>query len=556
VEDSRRWDAGAVRSSVAALGMGAALALLACAGPAERPGERWSGRPAATVVIATTADIEGINPLITQPSDINSDIHRLLFRELARERADFKSGPPTFEPDLAESWEFSEDGLELTFHLREGLSWSDGVPLTAADVRWTWQAQIDPEVLWSYRDKKSHIENVEVVGPRTARFRFSDAYPDQLADAVEGVILPSHRWSERPFAEFRSDAGWFLDRLVSSGPFLLERWAPQQEIVLARNESFYRSGHPKLDRAVFRVVTDKTAQLNLLLGGEIDYVQQMTPDQTVRLENAAEIEIESFWGRQFNYLCWNTTHRWFGESDVRRALTLAIDRQEIIDTLYRGYARRSIGPILSSVWAFNERVEPWPFDPKVARLVLAKHGFVDSDGDGWLDLEGERFTFELLANSGNRILLDTGTMIQEQLRRVGVQVEIRALEFQTYVERLTGHQIEAALGGWNVDTSLDLAFAFHSASIEGGLNFGSYSSPEVDRLIEEANRAADREAKQAHLERLQEILHEEQPYTFLLEPKRINARHLRVHGTQPNALSSYENLEEWWVEGGGAETAR
>lgn len=535
------------------VGTAVGLAITACGGPGNGPAERWPGRPAGTVVIATFGDIEGVNPLITRPSDINRDIHRLLFRELARERADFKTGPPTFAPDLAEAWELSEDGLELTFHLRDGLVWSDGEPLTAEDVRWTWQAQIDPEVLWTYRDKKSHIEDVEVVDPRTVRFHFTEAYPDQFGDAVEGVILPSHLWAERPFAEYRSDAGWFVDHLVSSGPFVLESWTPQQEISLVRNERFYRSGYPKLDRAVFRIVTDKTAQLNLLLGGEIDYVQQMTPDQTSRLESASDIEVDSFWGRQFNYLCWNTTHRWFRDADVRRALTMAIDRQEIIDTLYRGYARRSIGPVLTSVWAFNERIEPWPFDPKVARLVFAKNGFTDSDGDGWLDKGGERFSFELLTNSGNQILLDAGTLIQEQLRRVGIEANLRALEFQTYVDRLTSHEIDAALGGWNVDTSLDLAFAFHSASIEGGLNFGSYSNPEIDRLIEEANRSVDRESKRQRLDRIQEILHEEQPYTFLLEPKRINARHRRVRGSLPNVISSYENLEEWWVESGPAE---
>lgn len=501
-----------------------------------------------TVVVASTSDIAGINPLTQRATDFNRDIGRQLFANLVEEQADFSAGPPSFEPWLAESWDWSEDRLDLTFHLRPQASWSDGTPLTADDVRWTWQAQIAPEVAWSYAEKKQRIRDVEIVDPHTVRFHFDSSYPDQLADANEGAILPRHVWGRRPFAEWRSDANWFLENRVANGAFVLASWEPNQQIVLRRNERYFDPERPRLDRVIFRIVPDKTSQIQQLLGGAVDYVQGVPPDQTARLEDSPEIEIEGFESRQYDYLCWNVKRPPFDDPEVRRALTLAIDRQEIIDTLYRGFARRSAGPILSTAWAFHEELEDWGYDPRVSHLILAKKGYADSDGDGFLDRDGERFSFELLANAGNRMLADAATMIQAQLRRAGIEARLRSLEFNSYVELLTGHEFDGALGAWNIDTTLDLAYAFHSRAIDGDYNFGSYSNPEVDRLIDENAAEADTSVKRERLLRLQELLHEEQPYTFLWEPQKINARNRRLHDTAPNALSTYANLEDWWLE--------
>ena len=234
--------------------------------------------------------------------------------------------------------------------------------------------------------------------------------------------------------------------------------------------------------------------------------------------------------------------------EVRRALTHAVDRQQIIDALFAGYARRSTSPILSSAWAHDATIEPWEHDPAEARRLLAAHGFADTDGDGTLERGGEPFSFELLINAGDRGQTDAATMIQEQLRGLGVEVRLRALEFNTWVERVLSRDFDAAMGGWNIDTSLNVGYAFHSDSIgEGGYNFCGYSNPEVDRLIDEANRAVGVEDKRELLHRLQALLHDDQPYTFLWEPQKINARNRRIRDSRPNALSSFYNLAEWWV---------
>ncbi len=538
------------RSRAAALALGAsALALAALLAGCARPEEpsRLAGPPEAprgTIVISNLTDITGVNPLIAERTELQYDIAQLVFGKLLEEQADFDQGPPTFAPALAESWEFSEDRERLTFTLREGLAWSDGAPLTAEDVRFSWQAQTDPAVAWGPAGNKRAIVDVEAVDPRTAVFHFSETYATQLLDANEGFILPRHLWGERPFEQWRDDAGWFTERMVACGPFRLVAWRPAEEIVLEANGRYWKPGLPRLERVVFRIVPDKGAQVNGLLGGSIDYVQQVPPDQEERLAASPDVEVDEVHTRRYDYIAWNERLPVFAEPEVRRALAAAIDRQTLVDVVLRGHGRVAVSPVLTWLWAFDDTLAPLPFDPEAARAALAAAGF-EAGEDGVLARGGERLDFELLAGSGFRPHLDAATMIQEQLGRIGVAVRIRSLEHNTYVGALLGHEYEAAIGSWNIDTSLDLSYAFHSA---GDYNFIGYANPEVDRLIDESNLESDVEGKRRRLHRLQRILHEEQPYAMLWEPLHLNGRNRRLRDTRPTVLSSFANLDEWWVD--------
>ena len=153
----------------------------------------------------------------------------------------------------------------------------------------------------------------------------------------------------------------------------------------------------------------------------------------------------------------------------------------------------------------------------------------------------------LSTNSDNRLRADAAVLIQEQLRHLGIDARVELLEFNTLMTRNEAHDFDATIGAWGIDTSLDLKYALHSESIEEGYNYGCYSNVEVDRLIDRARRQADPESAKPILHRVQRILHEEQPYTFLWEPMRLYGIGSRVHGAEPNALSAYFNLEEWQV---------
>lgn len=496
-------------------------------------------------MVATAVDLEQVNELLDYGNDLTTEVIYQLFQRLVSENPDYQEHPPTFSPALAESWSWSPDHLSLTFVLRDGLVWSDGAPITAEDVRYTWQAQIDPDVAWFYSESKEQIRDVEVVDARTVRFHFTAVYARMFLDAVEGVILPHHAWSKLPFSEWRKQPDWFRQNLVVSGPFTLGTWQPQQQIELVRNPR--ASTTPHLDRIVFRVVPDKAAQLLQLESGELDFVLGVPAADRERLGNNPKLRLVDVWTRQYEYLAWNTKDPLFSDPAVRRALTQAIDRQTLLATIWRGRGRVGFSPLLADTWATNRSLEPWPFDPAAARAGLAAAGWSDSNGDGILDRGGQPFRFELVTNTGNQTRADLQVAIQAMLRAVGVDMVPRLVEGATLTGDLVAHRFQATLGAWAIDTSMSVRAQFHSGEANGGYNFGSYTNPELDRLIEQAEKVPEQADMKPLLDTIQQILHQEQPYTFLSEPLRTHGTSARLREVSPSALFVFGNLERWWI---------
>lgn len=524
-----------------ALALAVVLGLLGCGG---RPAEEKSR---STAVIASSVDLGGINELTLTATAVTDEILFRLFLHLVEEQPDYQKHPPTFNPQLAQSWEWSADHKALTFHLREAV-WSDGVPVTAEDVRWTWQAQIHPAVGWTSSFMKRSIRDVEVVDPRTVRFHFHQASARQMLDANEGVILPKHVWSQLPFDQWRARSDWFRDHLVTNGPFLLESWTPQQEVVLKRNPRYYVPGLPKLERVVLRLIPDQGNQVTQLLSGQVDFVPSLLPGDAERVRKSPDLNLVPIWYRSYVAIVWNNARPLFADRDVRRALTLAIDRQALIDTLWGPYARASSSPIVQDAWAYDPKIRPWPYDPAEARRILASKGWKDSDGDGWIDRDGKPFSFELTTNAGNQPRVDALVMIQEQLKRVGIQAQPKVLEFHTLVQANDRGAYDGTLTGISMDTSLDLRYGYHSASIQTGDNFSRYSNPEIDRLIDAASAQLDVRRSLPYLLQIQEILHQDQPLTFLWESQRLLGFNRRIRDARPSSLSLFANLEEWHIE--------
>jgi peptide/nickel transport system substrate-binding protein len=534
----------------------AALVLTGCYGkgkdeapPRAADGQTGAAAPrrGGTVVIGWSAAPTGVNEVVTQGTAVTTEVLRQLFLRLVEEQPDFEVHPPTFAPQLARSYEWSPDHKVLTFHLRDDVVWSDGVPVTADDVRFTWQAQIHPDIAWPSAYMKEHVTEVEVVDPHTVRFHFSHPYAKQLLDVNEGGILPKHAWEKLPFSKWRENGDWFLEHLVVDGPFTVSSWQPQQDVVLVRNERYYRKGRPYLDKAVIRSAADAAGLMTQLLNGEMDFIPQVSIADADRVKADPRLELIHDWFRLNVCLMWNLRQPRFADPDVRRALTLAIDRQTIVDTLFGATGRVGVSPIVQSVWAFDRTLEPLPYDPAEARRILESKGWKDTDGDGILDQGGKPFSFVLLSNAGNQQRNDAAVMIQDQLKKVGIRVEPRVVEFNSLVSDATSGTFDAMVFGFLMDTSLDLTGQFGSSSFQDG-NFGAYKNPELDRLMAEAMRKPEiREAKPL-LDRIQQTIHRDQPVTFLWESQRLSAVNRRVHDVKPNVLFSLFNLEDWWVE--------
>ncbi len=523
--------------AAAAFAVLAALWVAACDATA-------AGNP-NTAVIGTAEDFETVNELIAQGSSFNDTVVDQLFLQLVEEQADSQQAPATFKPRLARAWSFSPDRLQLTFELRDDVRWSDGQPVTAEDVRFSWEAQRSPEVEWGYAFVKDAIIDVEVIDAHTARFHFSRASASQIEDANEGVILPRHEWSRLPFSEWRENPTWFRDHLVTAGPFLLESWTPQQRVVLIRNPNYFEAGLPRLERVIMQYVPEPSGLVGQLLAGNLDFVPRVPPGDAQRVAEHPDLRLYPFPTRQFTFVSWNTLRPQFDDPEVRRALALAIDRQTIVDTLWHGYAVVGWSPIVSSFWAVDRDIEPWPYDPELAKSILDDRGWIDRDGDGVRERDGVPFRFELTTNPGDATRWDAMLMIQAQLRGVGIEAVPRRIEYQTLNALNYAHDYEATVSAFLMDTTLDLGYAFHSRSIDGGFNFGSYRNDEVDRLVDLVANQLDYRASEAPLHRLQEILHQEQPLLFLWEPSHLVAARAELENLQPNMISEHFHLWEW-----------
>ena len=497
------------------------------------------------IVVATTVDLAGVTELVATNTRFTHELLEQLFLGLLEERPDYADHPPTFGSKLAESWEISTDRRTLTFRLRGDARWSDGTPITARDVLFTWRAQTAEAVAWPYADTKGAIERLETPDDRTVRFVLrAPAGPQTLVDVNDGRILPAHAWSERPFADWRTSGDWFRERLVTSGPYRLAAWRPGVELALEPSPTAidYDPGAP---RVVFRVVPDPAAIIEQLLAGSIDFADGIAPRDAARLATNRDLRLVTTPGRTYDYIAWNELRPPFDDVRVRRALTLAIDREALVDALWLGHASVAAGPVPSGVWARDRELVPWPYDPAEARRLLAEAGYADGDGDGVVERAGKPFRFELSTNSGNRNRIDALVLVREQLAKVGVDAVPRTLELQTLTDRNLAGEFDATLAGWSIDTTLDFRPYFHSSEVAEGWNFVRFADSEVDEILDRLRQVPDLAAAiPLHL-RLQRRLHELQPYTFLWEPRRLAIARAELVGVAPTPLSTYASLSSW-----------
>jgi peptide/nickel transport system substrate-binding protein len=507
------------------------------AAPAQRGG---------TLVVGLTSEPTGVNELVYTANVITDEMVELQLVRLLEEQPDYERHPPTFRPLLASSYEWSPDHLVLTFHLRPA-QWSDGVPITADDVRWTWQMELNPAVAWTNSYAKKSITEVEVVDPHTARFHFDHVYSKQLLDANEGPILPRHAWQTLPAARWRESGDWFKQHFVASGPFVLDSWRSQQEVVLRRNPRYWRPDRPYLDRIVFRIIPSQASQLAALLAGEIDFMVGVAPRDASRVQANPRLALLPSWSRSWIAVAWNTQRQLFADAAVRRALTLAIDRQAIVDTLWFGFARVGDSPVLTTTWAHDPALHPWPYDPQAARRDLVAQGWVPGK-DGILERHGQRFAFELATNVENRQRADAAVMIQAQLRRVGIDVKVPQLEFNLLSDLLDQGKFDAAIMGTAIDTGLDLTSTLGSKAI-GGENLPRMVNPEIDALIRKSLSHPEPAEARPDLFAIERLVSREQPFTFLWESQRLAAYNRRLHDVRSNAVRSLFRVEDWWVEG-------
>jgi peptide/nickel transport system substrate-binding protein len=448
-------------------------------------------------------------------------------------------------PDLAESWEFSEDQRTITFRLRPNVVWADGRPFTAADCVFTWRLMADPDTPTAYGEPFSQIETAEAVDDLTFRVTYRRVMAKALITWAFG-IMPRHLLEgvdldESPLAR----------TTVGTGPFQLESWKTAQTIIVAANPRDHE-GRPNLDRLVTRIIPDTATQMMELSTGSID-TMSLEPDQWIQAQGNAFLRDNYAFFRypafSYTYLGFNLGDPRLADVRVRQAIAFAIDKDEIVEGVLLGFGQPANGPFKPDMWANNRNVKPYPFDQARARRLLAEAGWADLDGDGVVERDGAKFTLTIMLNQGNKTREQAGLVIQSRLKEVGIEVKLRVVEWAAFLkEYIDKRDFEAIIMGWTIPLDPDLFDVWNSSKTKPGeLNFVGYANPEVDALIDQGRFSVDRKERKAAYDRIQEILRDEVPYVFLFVPENLTAISKRFVGPVVAPIGLGFNTNFWYV---------
>ena len=420
-------------------------------------------------------------------------------------------------PWLAESYEVSDDGLEIGFVIRDDVHFSDGRAITADDVIFTYETIVNPGVdAASLANYYQDVDKVIKISDREVKFIMKRVYFRSLEFTGGMEIYPKHIYDFNDPEEFNKR----ITEPVGSGPYIFEKWDVGREIVLRRNENYW-GRKPKLKKIVYRFITNFTAAVQALRSGNVDYMRPL-PDQYAELsedkEFTKEIECLSYWhpGVGYFWMGWNQDRPYFKDVRVRLAMTHIVDRELICKSLLKvPEARVPTGNFYIFGPQYDTSIEPWPYDPEQAKELLDEAGWVDTDGDGIRDKDGVAFKFHYMI--GNIPLHEQiGKLLKDEASKVGIEVSLDPYEWSVFIQRLQDREFDAVNLAWHGGLAQDPYQIWHSSQIgKRGSNYVGFDNPEADAIIEEARGTLDDDKRNKMYHRFHRILHEEQPYTFI-----------------------------------------
>ena len=531
------------------------------------------------LVIHSLSDPEQLNPFTSSDAG-SAEVNQYIFESL------LTRDPRTleFKPYIAESRpEISANKLAYTFKIRRDARFQDGRPVTGADVLFSLKVIKCPLVNAPFlRVYFNSIIDAEMLDPYTIRFVTKEPY--FLNESVLGQeikILPRHYYDpddllrnvairdllQEP-AKLSEGIKQFADNFnknynrspLGTGPFKFHRWKTGQEIELVRDVNYWGNGkegidQPYLDRLKFRVVNNMDAALVRLKSGGLDYMEVLQPVQHVRGSNSARFNQEfkkyEYYAPAYSYIGWNNVHPIFSDKRVRQAMTHLTDRKQIVKSVLFGLGEVVDSHIYLFRPEYDKSLKSYPFDPKQALELLHQAGWRDSDSDGILDkeIDGKKtpLRFEIKVNSGNAVRKSVALILLDELKKHGIDVRVRELDWTIFLNDVKNHHFDAVVLGWGMSTTEPDAYqVWHSSQAANkGSNAISYKNPRVDEILEQYRREFDPQKRIQIYKEFQQILHEEQPYTFLYVSKRVSALHRRFQNVEifPDGLRPID----WWV---------
>ena len=540
------------------------------AGPARSEGD-W-------LLAHMLSDPEQLNPLTSNDAGASTVLGFIFQSLLTRD-------PRTLElkPLLAEARPvISENKLTYTFKIRRDALFQDGRPLTGEDVLFSLKAIKCPLVnapfLRVYYDS---VVDARLLDPFTIQFDTREPY--FLNESVLGGIdvLPRHYYDPddllhnvtvpkligaegslsenvKRFAEqFNKN---YTRKPLGSGPYRFFKWETGQEVILERHDAYWGMGKEGIDQPHlylfrFRIINNMDAALVSLKSGGLDFMS-LQPLQYLRQTGSKRFESEFakyvYFSPGYTYIGWNNAHPIFRDKRVRQAMTYLTNREQMVKTVLFGLGQVVDSPIYYFRPEYDRSLKSTPYDPQKALELLREAGWADTDGDGLLDnvIDGKKtpFRFEIKFNSGNSTRSSVALTLQDELKRHGIAATVRQLDWTIFLDDVRNHKFDAMILGWSMSVNEPDAFqVWHSSqAANNGSNMIGYNNPRVDKILEAYRREFDPGKRIALYRAFQQILHDEQPYTFLFIGKAVSAVQRRFHGVEVLPSGGLRPIE-WWV---------
>jgi microcin C transport system substrate-binding protein len=479
-----------------------------------------------TLYLEFSADPSTLNP-ITSSDAYASQVQAYVFSSLMDRSED------TFEwtPALAEKYSISKDGKTFTFTLRKGVKWHDGKPLTAEDVKYSFDVYFEGR--FDSPQTRVYLEGIEgakIVNENTIEFKTKQVYFKNFNTVAGLTIIPKHFYGVGDPKDPK-----FNKQLVGCGPYKLETWEKGQKIVLTKNSDFFGKDLPayknyySYDRILFRPVKEEAVALEMLKKGDLDMIG-LTPEQYMQKTKGPEwgtkveaIKTENSAPSNFSYgfVGWNFKHPFFKDRDVRMAMSHLVNREFMIKKFLFDLSEAAKGPFGNKSSATSSKVKAVPFDPKKALSLLEKSGWKMGPNGLSKVIDGKETLFEFTLLNANKDGEKYWTVVKEDMKKIGITMNIKTIEWNSFVKLLDERKFEAVTLGWQVnDLEPDPKQIWHTDSMPSpGSNFIGYSNPKVDKLIDEMRASMDAKKRQKMLNQIHELIAEDAPYSFMFNRK-------------------------------------
>lgn len=524
-------------------------------------GDRASSRASdssagGTVVIASTVDADFLFPPLVAGVQ-GKQITDMLYDPLAEVGADLNTvGDRGFHPRLARAWRWAADSLSIAFELDPDARWHDGQPVRAADVRFTYRIFTDSAVGSPAATNLRNVDSVSVRDSLTAVVWFKRREPEQFFSFVYNtVILPEHVLGAIAPSALRTSP--LLRTPVGSGRFRFARWDAGSRVELVADTTNYR-GRPRLDRIVWQVTADQTAQTASFITGQSDFVELLRGAGVDQAAHTSSVRIVRYPSLDYGYLAFNfrepgsrsAPHHLFADHGLRLALSMSIDREALVQRVLDSLGLVGIGPLTRAIASADTTLQPPKFDVAASARMLDSLGWKQG-ADSVRRRGSTALAFSLLVPTSSNTRMQAAVILQEQLRRVGARVTIEPVEANTFFARLQAHKFDAMLNAWRTDPSpatVLQSWGVAAARDEGGANFNGYSNPAFDALVDSAARSYDPAASRQLYRRAYETILADAPAVWLYELRNVAGAHRRIQTPAFRADAWWAGMADWSIK--------